>query len=303
MLLRRSLTICEHSAPSLRRYSSTAVRSVVQLLDKSVDTFRDCAYLPAVPSRLPKGSFSYLPAKCSWFEADQNEGDVWRLKRSYLSPFGKTIVPLELTRNQKTSPITKTIFERFEAPLSYFIDWCELQSHTVSNDEGTNIESSRLYLAQASLSDLPEALRADLPTPDIVQFTGRGDVYDSNVWIGMSPTYTPLHKDPNPNLFVQLAGRKIVRLCEPSVGFEMFQAAQMRVHGSASTAFRGPEMMQGEEKEALEEIVWGTNSENQLETQLEPGDAIFIPKGWWHSIKGVGNGLTASVGQLKTLLW
>ena len=297
MLLRRPRSVFKCSISRPKRTNSTAARSLVQLPDDSVGTFRECAFLPAVPSLLPKGSFKHLPAKKSWFEVDLNDRDKWRLKRSYLSPFGKTVVPLELTQGQRTtSATTETVFERFEAPLDYFIDWCERQSHEASKEDQIDVGAVRLYLAQASVSDLPAALREDLPTPSIVQSVGRGDVYDSNIWIGMSPTYTPLHKDPNPNLFVQLAGRKTVRVCEPSVGLEMFQAAQMRVSGRASAAFRGPEMMQGGEKEALEEMVWGKDVKDQLEAQLEPGDAIFIPRGWWHSIKGVGKGLTASVG-------
>jgi hypothetical protein len=34
--------------------------------------------------------------------------------------------------------------------------------------------------------------------------------------IGHPPTYTPLHRDPNPNIFVQLAGEKVVRLLAPT---------------------------------------------------------------------------------------
>ena len=295
MLLRKSLLESLRTIQIPRQISSTAVRSLVRLPDDSVGSFREHAFKPELPALLPKGSLKNLPGIGSWFDADQNEGDVWRLKPSYLSSFGTTIVPLELTRSHETSTGIKTTFEQFEAPLSYFISWCELQTQEVPTDEKKDLGSIRLYLAQASLSNLPDALKADLPTPTIVHSTERGDVYDANVWIGIPPTYTPLHKDPNPNLFVQLAGRKIVRLYEPDVGREMFEAAQMQVQGSASAVFRGSEMMQGNEKEVLEDMVWGKHRDHQLEAQLESGDAIFIPKGWWHSIKGVGKGLTASV--------
>jgi hypothetical protein len=61
---------------------------------------------------------------------------------------------------------------------------------------------------------------------------------------------------------------------------------------------RGEEMMQGKEKEVLEDVVW--NSRNDVsgecwEAELSSGDGLFIPKGWWHSIKGVGTGMTGSV--------
>jgi len=114
--------------------------------------------------------------------------------------------------------------------------------------------------------------------------------------MGIPPTYTPLHKDPNPNLFVQLASSKRIRLFEPATGFKIFRDVQLRIgqHGSAS--FRGYEMMEGPERDALDEAVWGSTVKGEgYEAMVGPGDALFIPRGWWHSIKSVGNGVTASV--------
>jgi len=31
------------------------------------------------------------------------------------------------------------------------------------------------------------------------------------------------------------------------------------------------------------------------QTELDAGDALFIPKGWWHSVKGLGDGINGSV--------
>jgi hypothetical protein len=130
---------------------------------------------------------------------------------------------------------------------------------------------------------------------------GRGDIYDTNLWIGLAPTYTPLHRDPNPNLFVQLAGTKIVRLFEPVVGADIFKRVQKEAGANASAVFRGDEMMKGQERELLENEVWGDkpceNTANRAvgyEVQLGRGDGLFIPNGWWHSIKGVGEGITGS---------
>ncbi|KAF2234820.1 Clavaminate synthase-like protein [Viridothelium virens] len=282
--------------PLLRQFHSKAAKPLVSLSDGSVEVFREHAFRPAVPAILPKGSLHNLPAVSRWFERDRENGEIWRFNTSYLSPFGKTMVPVEVTQSNKLpSGDLETKFLQQEAHLTDFIEWCEMQAPGPNGTDQRDPGTIRLYLAQASLSDLPGTLRKDLPTPGIVESAGRGDVYNSNIWIGMAPTDTPLHKDPNPNLFVQLAGRKVVRLYEPSVGMEMFRAAQMRTHDTASASFRGAEMMQGEEKKALEDIVWGNDAENPLEAHLNSGDAIFIPRGWWHSIKGVGKGLTASV--------
>ena len=114
----------------------------------------------------------------------------------------------------------------------------------------------------------------------------------------MAPTYTPLHRDPNPNLFVQLAGRKVVRLLSPSTGQAVFGHIKKIVGGREDEkgAFRGEEMMGGKERGVLEEVIWekGKIEECGLEAEVESGDGLFIPKGWWHSIKGIGGGVTAS---------
>lgn len=59
-------------------------------------------------------------------------------------------------------------------------------------------------------------------------------------------------------------------------------------------------MMQGIEKEELEKLIWDGPVVSEwkgrgMECQLGPGDGLFIPKGWWHSVKGVGEGMTGSV--------
>lgn len=76
-------------------------------------------------------------------------------------------------------------------------------------------------------------------------------------------------------------------------------------HGGGGS-IRGEEMMMGLERKLLEDVVWG---DQQPDTELnstrkgvvgydillERGDILFIPKGWWHSIRGVGEQITASV--------
>lgn len=58
--------------------------------------------------------------------------------------------------------------------------------------------------------------------------------------------------------------------------------------------------MQGQERALLDEMVWSVpvsagSDGAGYEAHLGAGDGLFIPKGWWHSIKGIGEGVTASV--------
>ena len=214
------------------------------------------------------------------------------------------MLPLEYTVNDPQSP--SSTFQRGPAPLALFLSWVAIATAPASAHSSQNVTGSRLYLAQAPLAALPAALHTDLPIPEYVAKAGKGDVYDSNLWIGVPPTYTPLHKDPNPNLFVQLAGCKRVRLLEPSAGDDVFERVKAGLRQASgdrcaegSKKFRGEEMMRGEERQLLAGAVWDNQETSSgcegLEAKLEAGDGMFIPQGWWHSIKGVGDGVTASV--------
>jgi Cupin-like domain len=291
----------------------------------NLSEFRSRAFIPEKPVLIrtanTESSTSYpqsLPAARKWFahESENAPNLGLRLSERYLSLFWDTILPYELIIDSKKEVLQnyidwaqaenhaseelviflvrllsgpdKSTFRRFYAPLSLFLQACR--------ETPPHITPPRLYIAQAQISDLPKQLQDDLPTPHIVKEAGKGDIYDANIWMGIPPTYTPLHKDPNPNLFVQLASSKSVRLFRPDVGSVMFRDVQHSIGRYGSASFRGDEMMEGPEKDALDEVVWGRDvCEGGYETTINPGDALFIPKGWWHSIRSIGSGVTGSV--------
>ncbi|KAJ5176402.1 uncharacterized protein N7482_002279 [Penicillium canariense] len=285
------------------------------LRDADVDIFRQQYFALEQPVLLPRSQFRDLPAVKHWFERSSSPPtatgrSATRLNVEYLQTHGAdAFVPLELTElsahnassngdgSHQSAASDVVSFRQFHAPLTLFLEWMRMAE--------TSPQSTRLYLAQCQLLDLPQVLRDDFPTPEIVLMAGKGDVYDTNVWIGHPPTYTPLHRDPNPNLFVQLAGQKVVRLLAPSEGQALFSSIRRQLGksgGKEAAAIRGEEMMQGQERALLDDMVWGaasTGSEAGYEANLEAGDGLFIPKGWWHSIKGLGEGVTASVSAAR----
>lgn len=199
--------------------------------------FRDSFFRPQKPVVFARGGFRDLPAISRWFLADRDNStptpSAARFNYDYLDKYGECHVPLELTQRNTTTTVTaattseakdnhETVdrysFTRSHAPLSLFLGWtraAQQQDSAGTAENHTSASDSRLYLAQCQLLDLHADLRADLPTPSIISTAGKGDVYDTNIWMGLAPTYTPLHRDPNPNLFVQLAGTKRVRLLAP----------------------------------------------------------------------------------------
>lgn len=195
---------------------------------------------------------------------------------------------------------------RFHAPLALLNAGLNYNNDLTKRDQSGKGTLQKLYIAQASLDDLHPELLADVPTPRLVKNAGKGDIYASSLWMGLSETYTPLHRDPNPNFFVQLCSTKVVRLLPPADGNQLFNNVQRCLgKGFGNSRIRGTEMMTGPEAALTYKAIWEDNfwhrrppdASSELETglttsrpkileaALHPGDALFIPKGWWHSLK------------------
>lgn len=288
--------------------------------ENDIDHFRQQYFAAEKPAVVRSAEFSRtLPGYQKWFVQHETGSGSVGLNYEYLSKFGDAVVPLEMTAT--TSPGEgelekdgKIQFKRLHAPLSMFLAYTQFTSSASPGPQNQKIATATtIYLAQAHISDLPPTLSSDFsPPPRLVTETGRNDIYAANLWIGSPPTYTPLHKDPNPNLFVQLAGYKRVRILEPRDGMRVFTAVRNQIANSedgndeGGAAIRGEEMMMGSERKLLNDVIWGDHHSDPTvdsvsrgmvgyDVLLERGDALFIPKGWWHSLKGVGEGITASV--------
>lgn len=282
-----------------------------------LDTFRDQHFRTGRPAHFPAlfaPAETALPALSKWFTVNSHGHAA--LDHIYFSDFAEHLVPLELT-TRTVAPnghVQSEEFHRLERPLSEFLSFITLQS---SPDASRSLATPSLYLAQHSLESLPRRLKDDLPPPQLVLRAGRGDIYASSIWLGLAPTSTPMHRDPNPNLLVQLAGRKRIRMISPELGRDVFQSLQASSGSGAATSgqLRGEEMMAGVEKTRSEAWLWGDQEgeggewnggfegvqereklkQDWFEADLEQGGAVFIPQGWWHGVRGVGKGLSASV--------
>lgn len=100
---------------------------------------------------------------------------------------------------------------------------------------------------------------------------GRAD-RDGFFWLGPKGTLTPWHHDLTNNLLVQVMGRKRVRLAPP------WAFARMRNSRHCFSDW-GNEALPADEGDAATPPV--------LETIIGPGEAIFLPVGWWHQVEAL----------------
>lgn len=177
-------------------------------------------------------------------------------------------------------------------PFGLFLDAFVLRSIPSTDPSSRDIVG---YLAQQDLLSRSSTLAASCPPLPHTRAGPRGDreQWRCNTWIGPADTFTPLHRDPYENLFVQVVGRKRVHLFPPTSAPHLYlQDSGTQPNTSVVPAER-PLLQSGLQElraqyPALQEAATHPGA---CHTVLEAGDALFIPRGWLHCVSS----LTTSV--------
>ena len=163
------------------------------------------------------------------------------------------------------------------------------------------------------------SIRVDSDTRDRASFGCRYVLNSANLWVspgGSGParrfnqTVSSAHFDDHENVLCVLAGSKTVRLWSPLAGLEVFTGGkgvrfrnpgddggaynheQKRVF-ETETARRADTRGEGEE-EKRETVFFKTPFKSLKNAEAEtlvarPGDAVYIPRGWWHEVASAAN--------------
>lgn len=106
---------------------------------------------------------------------------------------------------------------------------------------------------------------------------------DAMFWIGPANTFTPLHHDLTNNLLAQFVGRKQVVLVSP--------AETPRLYNNLHVFSEIGDLTDPNLDLARYPLLEGLRFEVLL---LNPGDALFIPIGWWHQVRSLDFSVSAT---------
>ncbi|KAJ8608664.1 hypothetical protein MRB53_039548 [Persea americana] len=266
---RRSSGLIPSHSFKVTTAATRSYKALPLLPSSSLSDFRVQAFAVEQPCLLHSEALSPIPAISRWFKIDPS--GATHLDVDVLTPYGDVLLATELTAESSEFPsphassIKESKFYRAQLPLSAFLSHvAALQSATTSFSTDKT-STDRLYIAQTPLADLPAPLQADLPVrqSSLVQV----EVMSTTPASGLALRRRILR-----------CTKTRTRICPDRMGMD-------------------EDMMHGERRRAFEERIWGMESESLpgFEVEVNAGDAVFIPKGWWHSVKGVGSGIVGSV--------
>jgi len=101
-----------------------------------------------------------------------------------------------------------------------------------------------------------------------------------SLWLGPKGTHTKLHHDATNNFFCQVLGKKRIALIPPAATFIADAATgYYAAHSTEDVRQIDPTLV--------------------YDVELEPGDGLFIPVGWWHEVWSLSPSLSLAVVGFK----
>lgn len=180
-----------------------------------------------------------------------------------------------------------------------------------SEEPGTN--DLILYMAQHDLTSQFPALQQDYSLPDYVYTAPPApkdwpeykppttdDAVITNLWIGPAGTVSPPHHDPYYNCFVQAVGYKEVWVSPPHLRPRKHvepSQGESSLANSASKASISETLMANTASIDVFDMAESISPDVRAAAAkaiLGPGDLLYMPPGWWHSLRSLTRSFSVS---------
>lgn len=125
----------------------------------------------------------------------------------------------------------------------------------------------------------------------------RKPMSDFNLWVGPSGHVECLHYDPMDGTLVQLHGTKKIVLFPPSQSRNLypFPVISHLKHGLRLRCWFSQVTIVSPDFEAYPNLREAFT--HRMEVILQPGEALYIPAGWWHEVTTLGTEMGCSVNR------
>lgn len=288
-------------------------RPVERLKKPSLEKFQDWATKTCKPLVI-ENILQHWPALIKW-----KSSDYWL--RTTLA--GRRLVPVEIGQSYHDEDWRQEIMPYRDFLEKYIpLDDAEAEGETGYLAQHDLFRQMKKLEADVTV---PDYCYADLDTipatdtehdskneePDITSNTDQLPDVHKNIWFG-GRTVSPLHHDPYHNILCQVHGTKYVRLYSPEHTSKLYprskteSAPHLRSKATGETEKVGKQestqqdtidmsnnstvdiyAMQVSPDEDWDEKWPGISEVPYLECLLEAGQALYIPKGWWHYIRSL----------------
>lgn len=153
-----------------------------------------------------------------------------------------------------------------------------------------------LYLARCALNDTPLAEPDMLVQPE-QQLQLRWPATPLNLWLGSGGHTSCLHYDPMDGTLTQLIGVKRIILFPPHQLYNLYPLPVLNHlrYGLKRRAVYSQVYPDAPDLQAFPRFA--TAQQYRYETELHPGDILFIPAGWWHEVQSLGSGVVCSTNR------
>jgi lysine-specific demethylase 8 len=156
------------------------------------------------------------------------------------------------------------------------ISFREFASNIRDGSESTG--HPNLYLILSRIMSNKKARTVQIPSllQDIIlpNFIPIQRLWEINLWVGARGNRSKLHFDPEENLLVPIRGIKKLILIKRSKTRNVYQNLDGNILESKVDVFNL-------DKKAFPDI----DKVKFYQIVLEPGEALYIPSGWWHAVE------------------